>query len=188
MDGRLTDWAETFKSGSPIDRIVARSILRNQGSEFADAVIIEAPVEGQSTNTATAVTLIGPTSSATRQLEAMESEAWVLSELNYWYQEASGGTITAAIHAATLKLLIGGKLYRRYPPFALNRFARGDGALRFGALKLNIIVPAKADVQLIMTPPNTGASSFNLYTSLMLRAEPRELMVLAGLEKGTSRA
>lgn len=130
-----------------------------------------------------AVNLIGPAASGSgnRKLTVPSQEVLIIEQLDYWYREAAGGDLTAAINGATLQLLINGKGDRRLPKFALDYFARGDAVLKFGKLPLGWVVPVNAKVALNMVPSGTAGGNFDLYVDLLIRREPLWLMEAAGL-------
>lgn len=168
----------------PVLGVQTRLMLRDVGSEFAVRQVLDCKRESHATNGA-AATLIGPAVSVSdqaagsRKLVVPAGEVLILEELNYWYQEDAGGSLTAAINGCKLKLLLGKEQLPELPEFTLADYHRGDASLRFGAIPLRRWVSSQEDVTLTFTPSGTAGGLLDLYVSLSVRKEPRWLMEAA---------
>lgn len=163
-------------------RVIENAILLTETkSPWGWRETLQPKVEGHATDGA-AVDLIEPGASGdNRDLTIPESDVVIVEQLDFWYEEAAQGDLTAAINGTKLKLLVNDEEDRRLPEFAVDYFARGDSVLRFGKIPLGWVVPRNQAVKLVMTPSGTAGGSFNLYVDLLVRHEPLWLMEAVGL-------
>lgn len=156
-------------------------LLQETGSPWGWREPLQPRVVNHATDGAT-TELAGASPAATgRALTVPTQEVLIVEQLDYWYREAAGGSLTTAINSATLELLVDGKGDRRLPKFTLDYFARGDAALRFGKLPLGWVIPRGKQVTLKLVPSGTAGGNFDLYVDLLVRREPLWLMQAAGL-------
>lgn len=184
---RQQQWVQVL--ADPVMGPMLRLQLLENGSEFKQRRVLDAKRLAISIADDAAV-LIGPDVTAaqitagSKRLRCPEQQVIVLEQLNYWYEEAAGGTIVAAVDANKLKLEIDGEQLGHFPEFALSDYHRGDAALRFGAIPLGIVAGTEQAITLTLTPsaPGGGGTDVaNVYVSLVVRLEPRWLFAAAGI-------
>lgn len=160
-------------------------MLQDVGSEFKRYATREGRRVGIATDAAEAV-LIGDVAASlvtlgSRRLVVPTGLCMKVEQLNYYYREAAGGTLTEAINAAQIILKTGGKQVQELPGFRLDEFDVGDSALRFGAIPVGLWVTPERQLSVTLKPSGTAGGSFDCRVSLVLRFEPREIAQAAGL-------
>lgn len=181
-DQNRQDW-ENALAGDPVagQRVSQRVLLAANGSEFAQNRAVEAQLINQASLSSTAVIMIGEASTAQKRLVVPQGKVAFIKELNYRVQANGGGDPTADDLASKLKLEINGENPAMLPEFVLSAYDRGASGVGFGAVPLDLILPAGGNLKLTLTPPNAGTSNFDLYCALSIRLEPLWLAVAAGL-------
>lgn len=156
-------------------------LLLEQKSPWGYREVLHPRVAAHATDGAT-VTLIGPDASGNnRALKVRTEEVVIIEQLDYHYEEAEQGDLTAAINGGKLQLLIGGAEDPRLPTFTLDNFHVGDSVIQFGKIPLGWVLPREQGFELNLIPSGTAGGSFNLKLDLLIRREPRWLMLAAGL-------
>jgi len=179
-------WLRVFEHGDDATRINHRLLLKTHGSEFARREYPEARRVNVASNLARTL-LLGPKptnaelAAGSKRLVVPSTEIAVFEELNFLYRENAGGSITDAINACTLEVLVNGETPKGLDKFTLNNWKRGESGIAMGALALGIILPPQATLRIYFKGEGAGGDAMDLHVSPTIRFEPLWLMKAAGL-------